>query len=91
MGAGAKSEIRETAREKFAPGELRQHRFVTAKTLTVRHSARQRSPVVSTLKFGKMIKLLKKEDSWSLIEYFDDDSEAIGQGWVLSAYLTKFE
>lgn len=90
-GAGARSEVRETARERFIPGELRTHRFVTAKALAVRQTGRQRSPMIITLRFGKTVKLLSKEKHWSHIEYLDDESNTIQQGWVLSRYLAKFE
>lgn len=89
--AGTKSEVRAVARRIFVPGELHQHRFVTAKILSVRQTARLRSPAVSTLRFGKVVRLLQKQKDWCFVEYVEDDSDKVLQGWVLSRYLAKFE
>jgi hypothetical protein len=90
-GPGAKNEVRETARKRFPIGGLHGYRFVTAKNLTVREGYRQRASEFDTLQFGKTVKLLKRQEGWSLIEYLDEDSETTRQGWVLSRYLAKFE
>lgn len=89
-GPGAKAQIREVARERFSLSELRDHRFVTAKSLTIRQTPRQNAPPAGTLSFGKTVKLLKHEKDWSFIEYVDDDGITVSQGWVLARYLGKF-
>ena len=89
-GPGAKAQIREVARERFSPDELRDHRFVTAKKLTIRQTPRQNAPPVGALNFGKTVRLLKHEKDWSFIEYVDEDGTTVSQGWVLARYLVKF-
>lgn len=88
---GVKKAIRTDARECFVAGALDNCRFVTAKKLVVRVSANARSKMLYSMKFGVVIKLLSKDKDWSLIEYRDDDSNTIEQGWVFSRHLAKFE
>lgn len=89
-GAGAKSEVLQDARKHFSDVELSHYRFVTSKELSVRGSCSVRAPAISILEFGKNVRLLKKHKDWSEIEYFDDESDEVRQGCVLSRYLHKF-
>lgn len=89
-GPGAKSEVLQDARKHFSDVELSHYRFVTSKELSVRGSCSVRAPAISILEFGKNVRLLKKHKDWSEIEYFDDESDEVRQGCVLSRYLHKF-
>lgn len=87
-----KKQIISTASEHLTPVILANHRFVDVKTvLYVRADAGKKFEVIDTLKRGKIVKLLAKEKAWSLIEYYDSDSEKMIQGWVFSRYLHKLE
>lgn len=87
-----KKKIIATASENLIPVILVNHRFVDVKTvLYVRADAGKKFEIIDTLKRGKIVKLLSKEKAWSLIEYYDSDSEKMIQGWVFSRYLHKLE
>ncbi|UQB42267.1 SH3 domain-containing protein [Thiomicrospira microaerophila] len=87
-----KKQIISTASEHLSPVILANHRFVDVKTvLHVRADAGKKLEVIDTLKRGRIVKLIEKQKAWSLIEYYDTDTEKMIQGWVYSRYLHKFE
>ena len=83
-------EIRNSAREIYDPQQLRHHRFVTAKRLRVHEANASKSRVIGELPLGKIVKLIQREQYFSLIEYFDSDNEKLCQGWVANSYLSRF-
>jgi len=86
----AKKEIIVIAATIYARQDLRDFRFVTSKTLTVRKSPRSRAPELATLHLGKTVKLLKWDGDWSFVEYTELDADLPEQGWVLSRYIAAF-
>lgn len=87
----AKKEIVNLAAQTYNSNELQGFRFVAARALTVRESNNQQAGVLDELYLGKTVKLLKRDKQWSLVEYFDDETDSHKQGWVLSRYIGKFE
>lgn len=87
----AKKAIQENARAAVGSSELlAEYRYVSVKTLIVRHNPRARSPEINRLYFGRTVKLLKKEKDFTLILWTDKENGAEIQGWVFSRYLGKF-
>lgn len=87
----AKKEIVREARKQYSPDELVGYRFVYATLLHVREVGRKDSEIIDTLPLGKVVKLLKREQSWSFIEYEGAEGGETLQGWVFSRYLMKFQ
>jgi hypothetical protein len=87
----ARKQIVEAANELYQRHELHDYRFVSARILHVRESARQSSAVVDELYFGKTVKLIEKSKRWSFVEYYDQDTNIAKRGWVFSRYLAKFQ
>lgn len=65
-------------------------RFVAVKALNVRQNPNSRSPVLSVLRFGAPVNLIRKERDFSLIVWRDKESDVELRGWVFSRYLKKF-
>lgn len=73
-----------------APELLLEYRYVSATVLLVRQNPKARSPEIGRLKFGKAVKLLKKDKDFALIHWADQESGAELQGWVFARYLGRF-
>ncbi|HIF9209025.1 TPA: SH3 domain-containing protein [Photobacterium damselae] len=86
----AKKEIIKEANQLYLLSELNEYRFVIASVLHVRESGNRKSEIVGELYLGKAVKVISKLKRWTLVEYFDESSEEIKQGWVFSRYLEKF-
>jgi len=87
----AKKAVQELARTAVStPQLLADYRYVSASLLIVRQNPRARSPEVGRLPFGSAVKLIKKENDFTLIRWTDNESGAEVQGWVFSRYLGKF-
>ena len=80
-------EIFNTSRNK----EIATYRLVTADILHVRQAKKKKSSVVGYLRFGDVVKILKKGRHWSLVVLKDEENEIILQGWVFSRYLKKIK
>jgi hypothetical protein len=69
---------------------LAEFRFVSGQTLAVRATKRINARAIATLQFSQPVRLLRRDGSWSLVEWTDKENEVSIQGWVLSRYLKKF-
>jgi len=86
----AKKEIIREANEFYSPEDLKGYRFVYTTTLHVRKLGNMSSEIIDDLYLGKTVSVLNKEKRWAFIEYHDDDTGSLKQGWVFSRYLHKF-
>ncbi|HGS5738735.1 SH3 domain-containing protein [Vibrio parahaemolyticus] len=86
----AKREVTKEANKLYLPTELNEFRFVIASVLHVRESGNRKSEIIGELYLGKTVKVISKLKRWTLVEYFDESSKEIKQGWVFSRYLEKF-
>ncbi|EJR0958168.1 SH3 domain-containing protein [Vibrio parahaemolyticus] len=86
----AKKEVVKEANKSYDFSELHDYRFVVATVLHVRESGSKNSEIITELYIGKTVKVINKLKRWTLIEYFDEDSGQLEQGWVFSRYLEKF-
>jgi hypothetical protein len=83
--------VKEAARMAVGSIEiLSEHRFISAKAVNVRLNPKARSPKLAELRFGAVVKVLRKEHDFALIVWKDTDSSAEIQGWVFARYLKKF-
>ena len=88
----AKKAIQANARVAVGSAEiLAEYRYISAKVLIVRRNPKARSPEVGRLPFGRPVKILKKEQDFSLVIWTDEDSGSEIQRWVFSRYLSKFK
>ncbi len=86
----AKKEIIREANDFYSQDDLKGYRFVYATTLHVRKLGNMNSEIIDELYFGKTVSVRKKLKRWSYIEYHDEDTGELKQGWVFSRYLHKF-
>lgn len=86
----AKKEIRKEARELYDTNELTEYRFVVATRLHVRASGNIHAEVIGSLALGKTVRVLRRERSWTKVEYLHDTTGEAAQGWVFSRYLERF-
>lgn len=70
--------------------QLRVHRFVLARVLRVRSGPSINDEIVDKLPLGKVVRLLKREKAWFLVEYYNEIEDRICKGWVYGRYLDKF-
>lgn len=87
----ATKEVKANAAIAYSSDDLRQFRFVKRPAIFVRLTSSIQSPMLDELYLGKVVRLLKHERDWSLIEYVDTDTTELRHGWVLSRYLSKFD
>ncbi|MGE8318340.1 MAG: SH3 domain-containing protein [Comamonas sp.] len=89
---GEKKAVQQNARDLIGSSDwLREHRFVSSKSLAVRLNPKSRSPEIGRLHFGYTVYVLKKQGDFSLIQWKDKDGDFEMQGWVFSRYLEKFK
>ncbi|WP_252225483.1 SH3 domain-containing protein [Clostridium sp. ZBS2] len=69
---------------------LNEYRFVKVECLNVRTSNSINSRSIYDLRFGEVVKILKKNKNWSLIEYIVDENVVI-KGWVYTRYIGEFK
>ncbi|EGR1690244.1 hypothetical protein D6A02_25740 [Vibrio parahaemolyticus] len=86
----AKKEVVKEANKSYDFSELHDYRFVVATVLHVRESGSKNSEIIAELHIGKTVKVINKLKRWTLVEYFDENSGQLEQGWVFSRYLEKF-
>jgi PAS domain-containing protein len=83
--------VKEAARMAVGSTEmLNEHRFISAKVVSIRLNPKARSPKLAELGFGAVVKVLRKDRDFALIVWKDTDSGAEIQGWVFARYLKKF-
>ena len=85
-----KKEIVSSANDNFDSQFLQDHHFVASKILYVREYESTKAGMIDEIYIGKIVKVIDKKRSWSLIEYQDSDTNELKQGWVFSRYLSKF-
>jgi Bacterial SH3 domain len=87
----ANKAVKELAREAIgAPQLLTEYRYVSATVLVVRQNPKSLSPEVGRLKFGKPVKLIKRNKDFALVLWSDKESGTEIQGWVFARYLERF-
>lgn len=86
----AKKEIITRAEDAYPSETLRGFRFVKATVLHVREADSIKSNVVSELSFGKVVRVISRRGGWILVEYMDDHTDELAQGWVFGRYLSRF-
>lgn len=69
--------------------ELRDYRFISATTLSVREKPNSKSAVVGELRFGQVIGVLSTERDWTEVVYQYGDGDTL-TGWVFTRYIAKF-
>ena len=69
---------------------LGEYRVVKADCLNVRISDNKDSKVIYNLKFADVVKILKKNKNWTLIEYTVDEDVTI-TGWVYTRYISELK
>ena len=67
---------------------LNTYRFVNTNSLSVRVSNNIKSNKLYELKYGDVVKILKKNKNWSFIEYEEDEAQI--RGWVFTRYISRF-
>jgi hypothetical protein len=82
--------IKKDALLRYDSEQLKDHRIVIADALHVRNAGTIKAGIIAKLHRGKIVRLLRKEKRWSLIEYSNDDIQQICRGWVFSRYLERF-
>jgi hypothetical protein len=85
----AKKELISRAAEAYSSEGLKGFRFVSATVLHVREGSSIKSPVVSELYLGKVVRVVSRRNRWILVEYMDDHADELAQGWVFGRYLLK--
>lgn len=87
----AAKDIKEAARAVVTvPDMLADQRYISAKVVAVRKNPRAKSPEIARLRFGSVVRVIKKEKAFTLVVWADKESGAEIQGWVNSRYLGKF-
>ncbi|SAK49125.1 hypothetical protein AWB80_01305 [Caballeronia pedi] len=86
----AKKEVNARGLDLFSAAERPYLRFTTATKLTVHQNPKVRSPVIDVLRFGKVVRSMKKDGAWLDIEYLDADTGELKSGWVLLRYTSAF-
>jgi len=64
-------------------------RIVKADVLNIRYKKSTKSKIFSSLNFGEVVEIIKKEKNWCLIKRYDSESETSIQGWVSTRYLAR--
>lgn len=72
------------------PTLLFDYRFVSTKALKVHLNAKALSPQIGELRFGQVVRILRKENDFSLVEWSAEGGAVSIQGWVFSRHLQKF-
>lgn len=67
---------------------LNTYRFVNTNALSVRVSNNIKSNKLYELKYGDVVKILKKNKNWSFIEYEEDEAQI--RGWAFTRYISRF-
>ncbi len=65
------------------------YRFVKADVLNVREGKSRSSKIISSLTFGEVVEILRKEKNWCLIKRYNPEKEIYIQGWVFTTYLAQ--
>ncbi|KIV58565.1 hypothetical protein AM501_05360 [Aneurinibacillus migulanus] len=70
---------------------LKPYRFVNTTELNLREGPTKKSRIMGSLSLGELVRVIKKKNDWTLIEWKSQDEELVIQGWVYTRYLSKFE
>ncbi|MDP1607399.1 MAG: SH3 domain-containing protein [Rhodocyclaceae bacterium] len=84
-------EVKAQAAVTYSTADLQQFRFVKRTVLHVHSTGKIRSPILDEIDRGKTVRLLKREQDWSFVEYVNTRTTETRQGWVLSRYLARFD
>jgi hypothetical protein len=87
----AKMVKKEIARTGMDIKLLKGFRFVTVSCLNVRITHKRNSQMVGALTFGQVVKIIRKNKNWSLIEWSNEKNEASIKGWVMTRYISRFK
>ncbi len=64
-------------------------RLITRPEVSVRASYRRHAPELAVLTIGRCVGLLRKRKKWALVEWADDKTGLVLQGWVRNKYLAR--
>lgn len=64
-------------------------RIVKADVVMVRHGKSIKSKILSSLNFGEVVEIVRKEKNWCLVKRYDSENETSVQGWVFTRYLAR--
>jgi len=67
------------------------YRIVFTEYLNVRSGQSIKTKIIAKLHLGQLVRIIRKERNWSLIEYTDEDCEICIRGWVFTRYLKRFD
>lgn len=65
------------------------YRIVKADVLNVREGKSRSSKTISSLTFGEVVEIIRKEKNWCLIKRYNPEGETYIQGWVFTRYLAQ--
>ena len=65
------------------------YRIVKADVLNVREGKSKSSKIISSLTFGEVVEIIRKEKNWCLIKRYNSVSETYIQGWVFTTHLAQ--
>lgn len=83
--------IKSESAKQFDISVLREFRFVSTEVLHVRSEESTKAKILADIRFGQVVRVIKKGRSWSYIECAEQDAEIPVRGWVFSRYLRRFE
>lgn len=85
-----KKEITKSINQSISSPQIKvKFRIVKADVLMVRHKKSIKSKILSSLDFGTIVEIVRKEKNWCLIKRYDSESETSVQGWVSTRYLAR--
>lgn len=85
-----KKEIIQQVKEHIPNPQVRvDYRIVKVDVLNVREGKSRSSKIISSLTFGEVVEIIRKEKNWSLIKRYNPESETYIQGWVFTRYLAQ--
>lgn len=85
-----KKEIVQQVKEYIPNPRVRvDYRIVKADALNVREGKSRNSKIISSLTFGEVVEIIRKEKNWCLIKRYNPESETYIQGWVFTTYLAQ--
>ncbi len=87
-----KKEIVQQVKEYIPDPRIRvDYRIVKADVLNVREGKSRSSKIISSLTFGEVVEIIRKEKNWCLIKRYNPESETYIQGWVFTTYLAQIK
>jgi hypothetical protein len=80
-----------TSEATYDPVILTNHRYVCFNNLKLWEGSRMKSPVITRLKQGAVVRVLSKKRNWTCVMYIDEGQQEPIVGWTLTRYLSTFK